>query len=136
MFFARQKIFSLSYLILLLVTIVFYSCGLTRKNVIGKWQVSRDKILYVNPDNTFKLVQTAQSDSFRISALDTTKYVDGTWKIYGKVLSFRFNDTTQSFGGGCKAYQYMWTKGSRKSLMRPSTCKTPTNRFTSMNKIE
>jgi len=100
------------------------SCRLTRTDVIGKWKVSTNDTLHIFPDNTFTLNKSG--------ALG----IGGTWRIDKKKLSFNFSDTLQHFGGNCKSYQYMWTKGSKKSLVRPVSCLYPTNHFNRITKIE
>jgi hypothetical protein len=114
------------------------SCRLTRNDVIGKWAVSQNDTLIIKQDNSFLLVKSSrqlnngQSNNSDSSSLFTS----GHWTLYKKAIHFDFSDTTQNFGGGCTTFQYWWTKGSKKKLVRPMTCKSPTHEFRSINKIE
>ena len=114
--------------------LLIISCNLTRKNVIGKWKGQFDDTLIINQDNSFLLIK----DKFSKTNLtdSSQKYLTGKWTLKKKSIYFKFADSTKSFGGGCRSYHYWWTRGSKKKLVRPMTCKIPTHHFEVINKIE
>jgi len=107
---------------------------LTRKNVIGKWKGQLNDTLIINQDNSFLYIE----DKFSKTNLkdSSTIYSVGEWILQKKSIYFKFADTTKSFSGGCKTFHYWWTKGSKKQLIKPMTCKSPTHRFEVISKIE
>ena len=110
------------------------SCSLTRTNVIGKWKGQFDDTLIINQDNSFLFIK----DKFSKDNLTNTSqtHLVGQWILQKKSIYFIFSDTTQNFGGDCKTYQYWWTRGSKKKLIRPMTCKSPTHHFITITKID
>ena len=122
----------------LLITIAIFSlatsCRLTRNDVIGKWKGQFDDTLIINEDNSFIFIKDKYS---KANLEDSSKtHLVGQWTLFKKSIYFNFTDTAQNFGGGCKTYQYWWTRGSKKELIRPMTCRSPTHDFKIINKIE
>jgi hypothetical protein len=127
------------FVFVLTASIVFTSCRLTNSDVIGKWREENSKVidtLYINSDNTFRLTRQITSGARQTNIDSTRIYIDGKWQLYKNGIEFTFNDTTQNIGRGCKFYQYMWTRGSKKTLARPDSCYYPSNRFHLIHKIE
>ncbi|MFT3681352.1 MAG: hypothetical protein QM791_13830 [Ferruginibacter sp.] len=112
------------------MTVVTTSCRLTRKDVMGKWQQESGDTIIINANDSFILIKKNNIQS------RSKENISGHWKLSQKSIHFYFEDSLQHFGGGCSAYWYMWTKGSKKKLVRPGTCYSPTNRFVSARKIE
>lgn len=108
-------------------------CNLTRNNVIGKWKGNYGDTLIMNKDNSFIYKIKPNQENLD----DTSKRnLTGQWTLSKKMIDFKFADTTQNFGGGCNYFQYWWLRNSRKTLIRPMTCKSPTNRFVTITKID
>jgi len=109
-------------------------CNLTRTNVIGKWKGQFDDTLIINQDNSFVFIKDRFSKTNLTDSLQTN--LVGQWTLQKKSIYFNFSDTTQNFGGDCKTYQYWWTRGSKKKLIRPMTCKSPTHHFMTITKLD
>lgn len=109
-------------------------CNLTKTNVIGKWKGQFDDTLIINEDNSFVFIKYKFSKSNLTDSVQT--HLAGKWTLQKKSIYFYFSDTTQNFGGDCKTYHYWWTRGSKKKLIRPMTCKSPTHHFVAITKID
>ena len=128
---AKQFLF---ILISLALFSLMTSCRLTRTDVIGKWKGQFDDTLVINKDNSFLLIEDKLS---KTNLLDCSKtHLVGQWTLFKKSIHFNFADTSQSFGGNCRTYQYWWRLGSKKKLIRPITCKSPTFDFITITKID
>lgn len=112
-----------SFIACVAALILFCSCRLTRADVIGTWAMPKNDTLYILSNNIFKLMRPNYSE------------VTGTWTIRKTVLSFNFDDSLQEFAPRCNFYQYIRTKGRKTSLVKPVSCEVPSNRFTSIKKI-
>jgi hypothetical protein len=126
----RQLLFlTITTVLLSLMT----SCNLTRSNVIGKWKGQFDDTLIINQDNSFVFIKGKFS---KANLHDTSQtYLVGQWTLKKKSIYFNFSDTTQNFGGDCKTYQYWLTRGSKKKLTRPMTCKSQSHHFVTITKM-
>ncbi|HEX6427245.1 MAG TPA: hypothetical protein VF008_06145 [Niastella sp.] len=116
-----------SYLILIAFVFIFSltACRLTRSDVIGKWKEhSGADTLIIYNDNSFLFIKG-----------NTGMASGGHWILYKKAIHFEFSDSTQSFGDGCKTYTHWWTRSSKRSLVRPDRCNTPTHHFSVITKI-
>lgn len=110
------------------------SCSLTRTDVIGKWKGQFDDTLIINQDNSFVFIKDKFS---KVNLTDTLQtHLVGQWTLQKKSIHFIFSDTTQNFGDNCRTYQFWWTRGSKKKLIRPMTCKSSTHHFIAITKID
>ena len=117
---------------------LFSSCSLTKNNVIGKWLVPQTDTLIIKPDYSFLLVKTNPQTS-KVQPrgiLLTSQILDGHWSINKKKVYFIFDDTTKNLGSSCTSLQYWWRRGSKKKLVMPRTCTSPTHHFVTVKKIE
>ena len=120
-------------LLLLLLT----NCRLTKTDVIGNWKEQFGDSLTIYKDNVFLLVKQKASKAGEIGFVESSKIrLTGQWKLNKKAIYFTFDDPAQSFGGDCRMYQYWWTRGSKKKLVQPVTCKSPTHHFTTIVKVD
>jgi hypothetical protein len=115
-------------LIFVLITSVsFTACRLTRSDVIGKWEGKPDgSVIIVNGDNSFQFFKSGDTSAMAIG---------GRWALQKNTIHFFFTDSTQGFGGGCNRYSHWWTRSSKRSLIRPNQCNSPTHHFNVITKI-
>lgn len=103
-------------------------------DVIGKWKGQFDDTIIINQDNSFLFIKDKFSEDNLTNTSQT--HLVGQWTLQKKSIYFIFSDSTQNLGGDCKTYQYWWTRGSKKKLIRPMTCKSPTHQFMTITKID
>ena len=131
--------FRLTYFLLTacILLVVLASCRLTRKDVIGTWKGGLDDTIVINSDNSFLFIKDKFSKQNQNSFKDTTSsHLTGHWILYKAAIHFDFADTMKNFGGGCTTYQYWKIRSSKRKLIRPRTCRSPTHEFYSIIKVK
>lgn len=108
---------------------------MTRSDVIGKWTGQPGDTIVINQDNSFSLINTVGDDKQNNTINTSPSGLTGKWILNKKSIHFDFADSTQNFGGGCTTYQYWWTRGSKRKLVRPMLCTSPTHEFRMIVKI-
>ena len=132
-----MKMFRLSSLLFMTFSFALLaSCRLTRNDVVGRWSDHGDTLI-INNDDSFLFTKYRSKKDSQFHAVDTTlkAILPGRWKLDKKSIHFEFRDTTQNFGAGCTTYQY-WKRLSKKKLIRPRTCQSPTHEFWVITKIK
>jgi len=126
-----------SILIVLSLLLFTISCTLTKHDVIGKWKGPHRDTLIVNQDNTFLLISHRSGNSMQKNELDTLRETfGGKWTLSRKSVHLIFSDSMSDFSSSCKTLYYWWTRASKRTLIRPVDCKSPSNQFLSYNKIQ
>ena len=109
------------------------SCSLTKKNVTGKWLFDYRDTLILKADESFLFIITNHQKSTTTSP---NEVLTGHWRISKRSVDLVFSDTTKNRGGRCRTLYYWWTRGSKKRLVMPRSCTTPTHDFISVTKMD